>query len=278
MYRISRIAVLSLVLSACGGGGGSSSGSTPPPSGGSAGPSLNLSVDRTTIDSGDSVTLNWSSSNVDSCTASGGWTGSRGTSGSENISGISQDTTFSLSCSGANGGVLRDVAVAVRAGGPMVVNFSSDRSIVRQGEGVRLDWSATNAQSCEASGAWSGQQGTSGSFDTGSLGQDSTFTLTCTSGSSNVIEQLSVRIGNTQLAWTPPTSNVDGTVLTDLAGFRIYWGTQPGNYTDNAEVGPFVTQYDLSGLQTDAYWVAMTAFNIDGTESAYSNEVERLVP
>lgn len=31
------------------------------------------------------------------------------------------------------------------------------------------------------------------------------------------------------ILWTPPTQNTDGTPLTDLAGYRIEWGTCNGN-------------------------------------------------
>jgi chitinase len=48
------------------------------------------------IDSGSSTTLNWSADNATSCSASGGWTGSKVLSGSESFAPTS-DTTYSLS-------------------------------------------------------------------------------------------------------------------------------------------------------------------------------------
>ena len=48
------------------------------------------------------VTLTWSTVGASSCTASGGWSGTKATSGSENISNITQTTTFTLTCTGTN--------------------------------------------------------------------------------------------------------------------------------------------------------------------------------
>ncbi|MGB5739562.1 MAG: putative Ig domain-containing protein, partial [Woeseia sp.] len=40
--------------------------------------------------------------------------------------------------------------------------------------------------------------------------------------------------GSATLSWVPPTLNTDGTPLNDLAGYKIYWGSESGNYTDSA--------------------------------------------
>jgi len=85
------------IIASCGGGGG----------GGGVGPvaaiisSFVSSV--SSIEIGSSITLTWSSTNSTSCSASGGWSGSKGVSGTETIE-ISQATnTFSLTCTGDGG-------------------------------------------------------------------------------------------------------------------------------------------------------------------------------
>ena len=65
-------------------------------------PNVNLSASPASIIIDESSTLSWSSTNTDSCTASGAWSGSKGTSGSETVSPTS-DSTYTLSCTG-NGG------------------------------------------------------------------------------------------------------------------------------------------------------------------------------
>jgi hypothetical protein len=38
-------------------------------------------------------------------------------------------------------------------------------------------------------------------------------------------------LGAVTLSWMPPTENADGSYLADLAGYWIYWGNNPGTYT-----------------------------------------------
>ncbi|MEQ8205986.1 MAG: putative Ig domain-containing protein, partial [Woeseia sp.] len=43
-------------------------------------------------------------------------------------------------------------------------------------------------------------------------------------------------LGLVNLSWTPPTQNTDGTALTNLSGYRIYYGTAPGNYPNRITI------------------------------------------
>ncbi len=81
--------------------------------------------------------------------------------------------------------------------------------------------------------------------------------------------------GSAQLSWTPPTTNTDGTALKDLAGYKLYYGTTSGKYTQSVKAGN-VTSYTVPNLTDGAtYYFAATAYNTTGTESAYSNEVSK---
>jgi Subtilase family len=63
-----------------------------------------LTLDKTSIVLGDSVTLTWSSANATSCTASGSWTGSDGGSGSVTVTPTDVGTqTYSLTCANSTG-------------------------------------------------------------------------------------------------------------------------------------------------------------------------------
>jgi hypothetical protein len=73
------------------------------------------------------------------------------------------------------------------------------------------------------------------------------------------------------LTWDPNRES-------DLAGYKIYSGTQPGNYPKNIDVGK-VTTYTLNGLDLGiTYYIAATAYNTQGLESSFSNEVAYTVP
>jgi hypothetical protein len=73
------------------------------------------------------------------------------------------------------------------------------------------------------------------------------------------------------LSWTAPTQNDDGTALTDLAGYKLYWGTTPGIYTDSATIdNPGITTYVVENLPAGTYEFVTTAYNSARVESDYS--------
>jgi len=77
---------------------------------------------------------------------------------------------------------------------------------------------------------------------------------------------------STTLTWTPPTENEDGTALTDLDGYRIYWGTTQGNYTNSVTIdNEGLTSYVVENLAPGTYEFVATAFNDSGVESVFSN-------
>jgi len=74
------------------------------------------------------------------------------------------------------------------------------------------------------------------------------------------------------LSWYPPTTKADGTPLTDLKGYKVYYGTQSRNYDNKVNVGN-VTTYKATNLVGGAnYYFAVTAYDKSGNESEYSNE------
>ena len=79
----------------------------------------------------------------------------------------------------------------------------------------------------------------------------------------------------TTLTWTAPTTNTDGSPLTDLSGYNLYYGTSSGNYTNTIHVGN-ATTYTLN-LSVGSYYFVATAYNSLGVESADSNEIMKAV-
>jgi hypothetical protein len=85
-------------------------------------------------------------------------------------------------------------------------------------------------------------------------------------------------LGSVTLEWMPPQSNTDGSVASDLAGYVIYWGTEPGNYDQQVRIDNVgLTAYVVDSLRPGTYYFTATAFNSAGVHSDFSNEVERLV-
>jgi hypothetical protein len=77
--------------------------------------------------------------------------------------------------------------------------------------------------------------------------------------------------GSALLSWTPPTQNTDGSALTNLSGYRVYWGTSQGNYTNSTTIGNGLSSYVVDQLTPATWYFALTAVNSTGAESAYSN-------
>ena len=84
--------------------------------------------------------------------------------------------------------------------------------------------------------------------------------------------------GPVTLSWVPPTENADGTELNDLAGYRIYAGERSREYDEIVELADPTASDARITLPSGDYFVAMTAIDLEGNESAYSNEVLRSVP
>jgi fibronectin type 3 domain-containing protein len=71
---------------------------------------------------------------------------------------------------------------------------------------------------------------------------------------------------------------VDGSPLTDLASYRIYYGTESRAYDSSVELNdPTSTSHSFPAASGE-YYVSMTAVDTDGNESAFSNEILRTVP
>ena len=92
------------------------------------------------------------------------------------------------------------------------------------------------------------------------------------------ISVVDVSNGGATLSWTPPTSNTDGTALTNLAGYRISYGTSSAAMTQTVQVSnPGVTNYTLSNLSPGTYYFSVRAYTSNGTESANSNVSSKIV-
>jgi len=75
-------------------------------------PTVTLSASPTSIISGSSSTLTWSSTSATSCTASGAWTGTKTTSGTQSVS-PTTTSTYTLACTGTGGSAARSATVTV---------------------------------------------------------------------------------------------------------------------------------------------------------------------
>jgi hypothetical protein len=81
--------------------------------------------------------------------------------------------------------------------------------------------------------------------------------------------------GNVTLAWVAPTANTNGSALTNLAGYKIYYGTASKQYTSTISVSnPATLSYVINSLTVgQQYFFAVTAVSSAGVESSDSPEI-----
>lgn len=120
--------------------------------------------------------------------------------------------------------------------------------------------------------------------DTSHVGTYSNIVIRVTDGEATAqlpafsITVEAVGTGSATLTWTAPTQRTDGSPLTDLAGYRVYWGQESRNYTESVEIdNPGVTTYVIDDLGPGTHYFATTAVSADGLESEYSNEASKTI-
>jgi hypothetical protein len=87
-----------------------------------------------------------------------------------------------------------------------------------------------------------------------------------------------IAMGSATLSWTPPTTNTDGSPLTNLAGYKVYWGTTQGTYPNSVTVNnPGLTAYVVENLAPGTWFFVATALNSSGTESAFSGSGSKTI-
>ena len=93
------------------------------------------------------------------------------------------------------------------------------------------------------------------------------------------IEVTPIPAGSVVLQWTAPTHSSDGSVLDDLAGYRIRWGSESGSYRNVTRVNDSrATSARIGDLYPGTYFFVVTAIDTSSNESAFSNEVKVEIP
>jgi ferredoxin-NADP reductase len=144
-------------------------------------PTANLSVSSSSIVSGQSTTISWNTggSGPITCNATGGWSGSKGASGSQVVSPTST-TTYILTCSNSVGTSTKSITVTVNYA--PTASLSAGATTIMEGDSTQLSWSTTGTGpiTCNATDGWSGSKPASGSQSV-SPASTKTYTITCSS-------------------------------------------------------------------------------------------------
>lgn len=150
-------------------------------------------------------------------------------------------------------------------------------SAASQGPGIAaptLTWSSTPVPaSCAASGDWTGVRTASGTLVLPAVTSNKNYVLACTF------------TADTQavVSWDAPILNTDGTALTDLAGFKVYWNSgDPSMVTApsgkvRAITAANVLTTTITGLTPGNWYFAVTALKASGVESGISNVATKAI-
>jgi hypothetical protein len=97
------------------------------------------------------------------------------------------------------------------------------------------------------------------------------YAITVSSGSTTT--------GSATLSWTPPTQNSNGTTLTNLAGYRIYYGTSASAMNRTIQVANAgLSRYVVENLSSATWYFTVRAYTTAGVESSASNTATKTVP
>ncbi len=101
-------------------------------------------------------------------------------------------------------------------------------------------------------------------------------TAGATTSRSIVFNRESGQTGSVALSWTAPTARTDGSPLTDLSGYKIFYGRMSRIYDYQIDINnPGILTYNVENLVSGDWYFALTAYDSQGLESDRSNEVLR---
>lgn len=80
------------------------------------------------------------------------------------------------------------------------------------------------------------------------------------------------------MTWIAPHTNADGTALTNLVGFHVYYGADANVLASLLDVqGANASSAEFTKLAPGTYYFAVTAYSADGAESELSTVVSKNV-
>ena len=81
---------------------------------------------------------------------------------------------------------------------------------------------------------------------------------------------------NITLAWAAPAEreNNDPISLSEIAGYKIYYGTAPGQYTNSVTINDgSAIDYTFQNFTAGSYYFVVTTVDTEGRESQFSSAV-----
>ncbi len=165
-------------------------------------PIVTISANPNNVSYNGTSIIIWSSTDATSCNASGGtngWAGTKSLYGNFNTGAMTGTRTFNITCSNSAGS--NSASVTVTVGNQQIINpnvtIYADDNDIDEDDSTIIRWTSNNADSCSASGGangWSGSKALSGSFHTGSLSSNRTFSITCSNEQGSDSDSVTINV------------------------------------------------------------------------------------
>ncbi len=198
----------------------------------------------------------------------------------------------STSTSGSGASTSATINSATNTNGPSIsgapattVTLGSAYSftpVTSDSNGKALSFSVQNKPSWASFNSETGQL--SGTPTSANVGSYSNVSISVSDGVlSATLPSFSISVNQTAsgaatLSWLPPTTDTDGAPLTNLAGYRIHYGTDAALLTDSITVtNPGTAAYVVGNLSPGTWYFSVTAFNTSNVESNFSNVVSKTI-
>lgn len=255
--------------------------------------SISLSSDRTSIDRGTSVTLNWDS-NGSYCRAP--WTGNINGRGVQIVSPV-ETTTYNITCTNDSGTNSASVTVTINSVGstnntngvyfyPIPrVSLTASPSFIPTPGNVVLSWNSANATTCFS--PWLGSSGTYGS-QTVYADQTTSYSVVCNGYGGSERATVSVFVGYSPSTNVPPTNvppaNVPATGnsgvglvanqnrVTSGAAVNLFWASVGTDYCS----APWTSSKSTSGRDT-VYPLVTTTYTMTCFRNGQSSSASQTV-
>lgn len=187
-------------------------------------PTVTLGANPTSVQSGGTSLLTWTSTNTTACTASGGWSGSEPTSGSVMTGALNAPTSYTLRCTGVGGSRSVSTTVSITSPGSFAVSPLNAALTLSQSQ----QFTATVPGGGNAT--WSVDGTAGGNATVGTISSSGLYTPPSTPGIHLIVATGVV----------DPTQGGSATVaVTDLPGIYTY-------HDDLARTGQNLQEYALT--------------------------------
>jgi len=229
-------------------------------------PTVQISANPATIQTGQSSTLSWTSTNATSCSIDQG-IGSVDCNSSKLVS-PSVTTPYEITATGPGGTATSSVTVTVTPAAPLTVSITANPTDIKPGQSSTLSWTS-NADTCSIDQAIGSVDCNSSKLVT--LDTTTTYTITATRGASTATSNVTVTVTPDPGAPLPTVwISANFTTIVIGASTTLTWGSSNAN---SCNIQPGIGTVETSGFRNVSP-TATTTYTITATGSSGATDTK----